>query len=497
MKKSLAIAVAMIFIGQSTLASHPANRNADIQALLKKEARLEKELHQMKMRLMALQYKDEAKHRRLTPHERKRKLHRRKPIHKKYNHKVITYIGGTPVVTSPYLGVRSEYDGSELIVNLPSANEDLRLLKQRQRIEQSLLSRGKKMPEHPLVELSGKLEGVYTFSDPYTGSNRSRINLGSAELDTTVHIHRWVTAFFSLTYDGSPPVLGPRSSNSRIFLNKGFVSVGNLNRFPGYFSVGQMFLPFGRYSSAMISSPVTLLLGRTKGRTVVIGFQQHGHNAFFGQAYYYNGDTLVGGRNQAGVNLGYDFENKHAHGNVAVGVISNMADSDRMLTNGLGGAGVFPGFSMIPAPGTNLLTRRVPAVNVHTKISSGNVAVIGEFTSAIRRFSPADLTFNGVGAKPWALHAEAIYQFHVKEHPGSIAFSYGRTSQAFALNLPKDRYMAALNFSFWRDTLQTLEFRHEKNYPFGTTATGRGLGVPGGALGLTNNLLTLQMAIYF
>ena len=38
----------------------------------------------------------------------------------------LAYLAGVPVLTSPYLGVRSEFDGSDLVVNLPSVNEDLR-----------------------------------------------------------------------------------------------------------------------------------------------------------------------------------------------------------------------------------------------------------------------------------------------------------------------------------------------------------------------------------
>ena len=41
---------------------------------------------------------------------------------------IVTYIAGTPVVTSPYLGARPAFDGSDYIVNVSSINRDVRLM---------------------------------------------------------------------------------------------------------------------------------------------------------------------------------------------------------------------------------------------------------------------------------------------------------------------------------------------------------------------------------
>ena len=48
--------------------------------------------------------------------------------------RVVTFIAGTPVVTSPYLGARPAYDGSDYIVNISSINRDVRLMEQRRRL---------------------------------------------------------------------------------------------------------------------------------------------------------------------------------------------------------------------------------------------------------------------------------------------------------------------------------------------------------------------------
>ena len=44
------------------------------------------------------------------------------------------FIVGTPVISSPYIGINSEFNASDLIVNQPYVNEDLYLLQQQQQI---------------------------------------------------------------------------------------------------------------------------------------------------------------------------------------------------------------------------------------------------------------------------------------------------------------------------------------------------------------------------
>ena len=47
---------------------------------------------------------------------------------------VVSYIAGMPVVSSPYLGDRPAFDGSDYIVNISSINRDVRLMQQRRRL---------------------------------------------------------------------------------------------------------------------------------------------------------------------------------------------------------------------------------------------------------------------------------------------------------------------------------------------------------------------------
>ena len=108
------------------------------------------------------------------------------------------FLGGTPIVSSPYIGKRSEFDGSDLVVNISSYNEDVRFLQQRQRLAKALRSRGIPLPGHPLVDISGKVQFLGFVQDRFAGGSANDFNLASAELDVAINVNRWNLAFISL-----------------------------------------------------------------------------------------------------------------------------------------------------------------------------------------------------------------------------------------------------------------------------------------------------------
>ena len=70
------------------------------------------------------------------------------------------------------------------------------------------------------------------------------------------------------------------------------------------------------------------------------------------------------------------------------------------------------------------------------------------------------------------------------------------------------RFIAAINMSIWRDTIETLEYRHDINYPVGAFAAGLGANglltpvittnVDGETLlGHSSDMVTAQIAVYF
>ncbi|KTD22757.1 coiled-coil protein [Legionella lansingensis] len=416
------------------------------------------------------------------------------------DNKVVTYIAGTPVVTAPYTGDRPAFDGSDYIVNISSINRDIRLMEQRRRVYQAYERIGYPTPNVPIIALSGKTEPVADISRSYFGNSTADLTLGSSELDVAALMNDNVEAFMSLAYDESPPPIGgPRLSNSTFFLNQGFVNVGNLDVTPFYFTAGQLFVPYGRYSSAMVSSPITLALARTKSRPVIFGYKSQTEPGPFAAVYGYRSDTTLGRSGVGGVNLGYTIKSGDLRGEVGASYIGNIADSAGMQDNGSPPGTTFGGFGS-PTNGNEAI-RKVSGAGVHGTINFDRYNLTAEWVGATSAFRPQDLSFNGRGAKPRAAQLEAGVTFMAFSKPASLALGYQWSKETLALNLPKRRISGVFNISLWKDTVESLEYRHDIDFSANNFANG---AAPVGVLnqntvgtGRSSDSLIAQIGVYF
>ncbi len=346
------------------------------------------------------------------------------------------------------------------------------------------------------------------YKHPGAGSVQSDIDLTSAEMDGYIlGPSNWTSGLFTFAYDNNIGAdegslsSNARSENSRLFVDKAFIIIGNFEKSPFYGTAGQMYVPFGTYSTNMTSSPLTKLLGRTKERALLIGYQQQAQNAFYASGYIYKGDTHEGSTsrvNSGGINVGYRYNLgfMNINGDFGGGIIANLADAIRMQNTG--NKPLFGGFGATGGAGSELIHRRVPAINLRGLFSMGtHVTLLAEYIGATTNFSPQDLTFNTLGANPQAFNGEAAYTFEAFDRPTTIAIGYSRTKDALALGFAWQRYMAVINTSWWKNTLQSLEFRHDINYPSYDYATGSLVSPPIYGAGSPDNAVTAQFDIYF
>ncbi len=411
------------------------------------------------------------------------------------------------VTTSPLMSIYSTFTPFDLLVEAPTMNEDLILLHRRDKFEQKLLSEGHSLYRRPMLVISGGLEGQILNSSGFGGA-RSDVNLSMAEIDLNALIDPWVSGFFSLDFDDSQAATGSRVPNSQLYLKRGFITIGNLNKFPFYFTIGQMYVPFGHYASMMVTTPLTESLARVRVRAALLGFSSNG---FYVSGYGYRGNQTTGSENeifkQGGANIGLKEKFKHGHFDVGTGYISSIADSEGMQNNALPELAMpqFRGFGERTASGSeavpnlNDLRHRVPAYNFHAELELGQFNFLFEYINVLRGYDPKDMSFNGDGAKPGALHAEVDYLFHWFNRPFVFGLIYGQTWEALALNLPHRSYAAVLAATIWKNTREALEFRHDENYDgvaTGGTVNGRPLSVPDGD-GESRNMVTLQVGVYF
>jgi hypothetical protein len=429
--------------------------------------------------------------------------------------------GQSFVSSGPYIGIPLEFSGSNLIINSPSINEDVVLLKMRKNIRERLVTLGRpEEADHSHVLLSGIAEVQANYAKTGGSPSTTDINLTAANLDAYIlGPSNWTSALLELAYDSSSGIASgsfgsnTRALNSRVYISKAFIVLGDFQRSPIYSTIGQMYVPFGQYSTTMVSDPLTKLVARTKARALLLGYDD---NRFYGSIFVFKGDSHASSTsriNNGGINLGYRYKSDYFSANIGGSVIANIADSVGMqdtgatpLTitgspafNGFGGPAVTVGGSPVTVvnTGNETLVHRVPAYDLRGQFSLGHgIDLLSEFVFASTHFSTSDLTMNGHGARPKALNLEAAYTAPWFTRPTSVSIGYGMTKDALALGLPRQRYSLTLNTSYWKDTLQSLEFRHDIDYGASAVSSGSLVAGPAGT-GKSSNTITAQFDIYF
>jgi hypothetical protein len=411
------------------------------------------------------------------------------------------------VIIGPYIGLPRQFSGNDLLVNSPKINTDIVLLDLRKSF---LLKDSDPNPDAHLI-LSGNLEGAMQYRNndrsptvPSFAGNKSSLNLENAELDFLLFMPSpWLTGFMAVEYDDRVDYALSNSKllNSRLYLDRAFVTVGNLLSSPFYGSFGQMYMPFGKYSSAFISSSLPKKLARTKARALLLGYKGQDSNAFYSQIYAFQGDSYSVNStniNNGGINLGYRFTAPQLKlsGDIASSWIANIADSITMQATGQ--RPLFNGFSGPQPYGNERLSHRVPAIDFRTKLAINDVVtIIAEYVRSTTAFNINDLSYGNKGAQPTALNTEISYALNGFSRPTAISVMYGKTSDALAIGLPEYRYGVVLNTSIWRNTLQSIELRHDINYGQNKYATGSNITPVIYGLGANDNVVSLQFDVYF
>ncbi|MEE9451197.1 MAG: LbtU family siderophore porin [Gammaproteobacteria bacterium] len=413
--------------------------------------------------------------------------------------RILAYVGGMPVITSPFSGIRTPFDGSHLITNFPKTRLDMNVLQQRQAIEDFLILNDIGRPDRSFVEISGDLEITASIINPDNRTTTARVEFSELEVDITAALNPWVTGLVSILLDLRPPqdllsISAPASivDNSNLFMEIGFLTIGNLNEFPFFFTIGQTFVPFGRYINYFINPAPTRVMARTKARIVSLGYEQPGDGGFYGMVFGFESDTRSPGSNGIiGGTVAYVFEQGgDFSAEVGVGAISNIADSVFMQRAA--------GF------GTNITTERlahdVPALNAYGRLNIGDFGFFAEWVGSTRAFAPQDMSFNGRGAQPQAWDTQAAYFFDLANRPSAIALDFSGSSQALAIGIPRYRFAATFNISLWRNTVQMLEVRRDMTYSAGTTASGpilNGVDTSVARFGNSATVVTFVMAAYY
>ena len=394
-----------------------------------------------------------------------------------------------------FTGVPNYYDGHQLVVNAPSILEDYKLLKRNQKQMAYYRQHGlQSYIDKPRLILSGALKGLAKYRRDYRNDNDSDINLSSATLDAYMEAGSWVSGLLDVSFDNADSQMTHnRINNANIYLDRGFITIGNLNKTALFGSIGQLDVPFGRYSSSMISDPLTAFIGKIKTRAITLGYRRAERNHPYGNIFVYHGASdHKSNIDDAGADAGYLFKFKGVKADIGSSVVNNIADAKGFQGTGLSGPH-FQGFDQ-----NESLEHVVPASDVYARISVSGITLLGEYVTALRHFDQQNLSFNGDGAKPSAWHTEATYGFDIGKRPSSLSLAYDGSDQALGINIPRQRYSAALKIALLPRTLLTMEYRHDVNYDSSTTAKGQGQqAYDSEKLGHDADAITARIALYF
>ena len=409
------------------------------------------------------------------------------------------------VTTVPFLSDRLEYNGADLLYNTPSMNEDLTLLRQHAEILAKAESLNIDL-DRPMIQMSGTIQGQFYSSAAFTansvaaGDFTSGITLAASEIDMNVLASSWASGFMALAFNGSPTSTGNREPVSTIYLKRGFLTLGNLNRAPVYLTFGQMYAPFGAYISGLVSTPLTNSMMQIRTPVAVLGYFKNNLNV---STYAYEGSQTSGGDSilkQGGVNATYQLPFGSANNSVTFGGgwVSNIADSQGMQGTGYSTVNnQFSGFAATAT--TNNLAHAVDGLDANANLVMSGFTLIGEYMSAARSFAAQDLTFDGNGALPSVGRVELDYvlPFFPKKTATTLGISYDRAWEALGLNLEKAKYAVFINTSIWRETIESFEYDYQKDYGTGDTATGAGGPTSIVGTGKGVNTFLLQFGLYF
>ena len=312
-------------------------------------------------------------------------------------------------------------------------------------------------PSYPALELNGLIEGGWVRLDPFAGPPQSEWILYTFELMLTLKPHPWITAQVSADYEANgraPP-----------YLDVAHLLIGPPQG--GWFiDAGQVYLPFGRYETHMVSDPLTLVLGETRDITAALGFEGTG---FFGAAYAFSHQDLRGDTGQLdawGAELGYASRPGGQPRRLTLGYLSDLGNSDTLR--------------YLVATGG-----QVGGLACSALLEAGPWTFIGELVSATRPFGPgAGPALAGQSPAAWMLEVDYGFDFLGKE--AQLALGYQGSAQALALKLPQVRALVTFNLGIYQYTTLQLEWAQDQDYPQAEGGTGQ-----------AGNGFTAQIAIEF
>jgi len=318
------------------------------------------------------------------------------------------------------------------------------------------------------IQIAGLIEVEAGYFEPFDAPSESDLVLATFELGIAAQVTDWVEIGAALLYE---------EDDTDLEVDLAFATLYNPDVAPVFFTVGQVYVPFGAYETNLVSDPLTLEIGETRETAAELGFV---HQGFGGSVYGFNGDHKLNGDNRIsswGANLSYAWEQDDITVAGGVGWINNLGDSDSLQDTVADNRnatfdelveGEDPradSFSTDPIDRTGGWTANLAVI-------VGQFNFIGEYLSATDDFDPDSLSYKDHGARPSAWNIELGYSFPVLGKETVAAVAYQGTDEAVGLELPKESWLIGWSIGLFDNTALSFEYRNDSDYSEGEGGTG-------------------------
>lgn len=319
------------------------------------------------------------------------------------------------------------------------------------------------------ITVSGYVQTEVRYNNDFNDVDSSDIVVDEINFTIDGQVHKFAKTTLSFKYEEDITPLEVDNAYLTLSSNS-----------PLYLKAGQLYVPFGNFSTHMVSDSLTHF-AETRETAVQLGIKNGG---VYGSIYGFNG--INNARNTIdhyGLNLGFSLLtkpyyniNKHNKNStpksfdMGIGYISDIGDADSL-----------EGFL------TNTVDYDyIDATNVYVNFSYGTFSFMGEYIAALDNFKSKHIAFNGTGAKIHAYDTEIGLNFNLAGYNTTVAIGYQVTEEALALQLPESRIIGILSTEIYTNTSLSLEYALNKDYSEDDGGTGK-----------DSNSVILQLAVKF
>jgi len=286
------------------------------------------------------------------------------------------------------------------------------------------------------LTLSGALEVEANHTKDFNGNSSSGLELATVELAVDAKAHPWVQGHVLFLYE--------EGDDDDVVVDEAFITIGNSEESPYYLSAGRMYIPFGNFTTFMISDPLTLEMSETQETALQVGYEsENWHSAI----YAFNGDTSEGDASstieQYGAHVGYNLAEESWNVAIDTSYTSSLFDSDLLAEE----------FEVAATEGDY-----IPGFGVQGVLGVSNFTFIAEYITALE-----DLDVEGNKINPYTFNVEGAVTVELVGYETILALAW-QNSDDLAGILPEQRFMASIGVSLFEDTTLTLEYAYDKDY---------------------------------